>query len=68
MTVRIPDELSQVLQAETERRGRSTGELVRAALTVYLAFLAAVRVSDEHERISGCCWTSYSGRPWRATT
>jgi predicted DNA-binding protein len=51
LAVRIPDELSQVLQAETERTGRSTGELVREALNLSLAFVAAVRVSDEHENL-----------------
>ena len=50
-TVRMPEELWQLLQVEAERTGQSTGELVRQALTVYLAFLAAVRVSSEQQNL-----------------
>jgi hypothetical protein len=32
-----------------ERTGQSTGELVRQAGVIYLAFLAAVRVSNEQQ-------------------
>lgn len=41
----MPDELWQALQAESERTGQSTGELVRQAVTLHLAFLAALRAS-----------------------
>jgi hypothetical protein len=46
-----PEEMWDVLQAEAHRAGRSTSDLVREAITVYLAFLAAVRVSDQHENL-----------------
>src|SRR5918995_7464835 len=36
-TVRMPEELWQAVQAEAERTGQSTGDLVRQAVTLYLA-------------------------------
>jgi hypothetical protein len=47
----MPEELWQLVQIEAERTGQSTGELVRQAVTIYLAFLAAVRVSNEEENL-----------------
>jgi hypothetical protein len=47
----MPEELWQAVQAEAERTGQSTGDLVRQAVTLYLAFLAAVRVSNEHQNL-----------------
>ena len=50
-TVRMPEDLWQVLQVEAERTDQSTGELVRQAVTLYLAFLSAVRVSNEQQNL-----------------
>jgi hypothetical protein len=48
-TVRMPEELWQALQLESERTGQSTSELVRQAVTLHVAFLAAVRTSNEQQ-------------------
>ena len=41
----------ELLQVEAEGTGQSAGELVRQGLTVYLAFLAAVRVGSEQQNL-----------------
>jgi Ribbon-helix-helix protein, copG family len=42
-TVRMPEDLWAALDAEAKRTGQSQGELIRQAVALHLAFLAAVR-------------------------
>jgi predicted DNA-binding protein len=46
-TQRMPAELWAALDAEAHRTGVSTAELVRQAVELQLAFLAAVRLANE---------------------
>ena len=52
-TVRMPEDLWHALQLESERTGQSTSELVRQAVTLHLAFLAAVRAANDAEDLRG---------------
>ena len=45
----MSEELWQALALEAERTGQSTGELIRQAVTLHLAFLGALRTSNEEE-------------------
>jgi predicted DNA-binding protein len=48
-TVRMPEDLWQALQAEAERTGLSTSELIRQAVSLRLAFIAVERAAAEGE-------------------
>jgi predicted DNA-binding protein len=48
-TVRFPEEVWRALRAESDRTGRSMGELVRTAVTLYLAFVAALQDADDDD-------------------
>ena len=46
-TVRMPEDLWQALQAESERTGQSTSELIRQAVALRLAFVAVERAAAQ---------------------
>jgi hypothetical protein len=50
-TVRMPEDLWQALQAEAERTGQSTSELIRQAVALRLAFVAVERAAAEGEDV-----------------
>jgi predicted transcriptional regulator len=50
-TVRMPEDLWQALQAEAERTGLSTSELIRQAVSLRLAFIAVERAAAEGEDV-----------------
>jgi predicted DNA-binding protein len=50
-TVRMPEDLWQALQAESERTGQSTSELIRQAVALRLAFVAIERAAAEGEDV-----------------
>jgi len=50
-TVRMPEDLWQALQAESERTGQSTSELIRQAVSLRLAFIAVERAAAEGEDV-----------------
>jgi predicted DNA-binding protein len=50
-TVRMPEDLWQALQAESERTGQSTSELIRQAVALRLAFVAVERAAAEGEDV-----------------
>jgi predicted DNA-binding protein len=50
-TVRMPEDLWQALQAESERTGQSTSELIRQAVALRLAFVAVERAAADGEDV-----------------
>jgi predicted DNA-binding protein len=50
-TVRMPEDMWQALQAESERTGQSTSELIRQAVSLRLAFIAVERAAAEGEDV-----------------
>ena len=64
-TVRMPEDLWQALQAESERTGQSTSELIRQAVALRLAFVAVERAAAEGENVGAALrdmlrrWNAY---------
>jgi hypothetical protein len=46
-TIRLPEELWATLAHESDRTGVSSAELIRQAVVLYVAFLAAVRTAND---------------------
>jgi len=60
-TVRMPEDMWQALQAESERTGQSTSELVRQAVGLRLAFIAVERAAAEGEDVGAAIATMLRG-------
>jgi predicted DNA-binding protein len=52
-TIRLPEELWATLAHESERTGVSSAEMIRQAVVLYVAFLAAVRTANEDADLAG---------------
>jgi hypothetical protein len=52
-TIRLPEDLWAVLAQESARTGVSSAELIRQAVTLSVAFLAAVRTANEDADLAG---------------
>jgi Arc/MetJ-type ribon-helix-helix transcriptional regulator len=49
-TVRLPEDQWSALSREAERTGQSTSELIRQAVTLHLAFAAALAAAEDEDQ------------------